>query len=55
MSPPIQEFPVSHIIPSIPPVQPDAYSPADPLPLLFHNAHQLLEYMSYFIPSTNDE
>jgi len=52
-SPPIEEFPVSHIIPSIFSVQPDAYSPASHLPFLFHNAHQL-EYMSYFIPFTND-
>jgi len=51
MSPsPIQEFPVSHTIPSIPLVQPDSYSLAGHLPLLFHNANKLLlEYISYFI------
>ena len=37
--------------PSIPPVQSDAYSLAGHLALLFH---KLLEYISYFIPSTND-
>jgi len=53
VSPPIEELPISHATPSIPHVQTDAYSPPGHLPLLFHNA-QLLEYMFYFIPCTNN-
>jgi len=52
---PIEKFSVSYITPLIPYIQTDAYTPPGHLPLLFHNAHQLLEYMSYFTPCTNDQ
>ncbi|KYN38935.1 hypothetical protein ALC56_06695 [Trachymyrmex septentrionalis] len=53
VSPPIEELSISHTTPSIPHVQTDTYSTPGHFPLFFH-AHQLLEYMSYFIPCTND-
>ena len=53
--PPITQFPISDTIPSIPYVQPDDYSLAGHLPLLFHDAQQLLEYMTYFTPSYDDQ
>ena len=50
---PITQLPVP--TPSTSYIQSNGYSPAAPLPLIFHDAQQLLDYFTYFTPFNQDQ